>query len=357
MRLGPKIDKISDAHYIALLTRHEAALAKLADMLEGRAPLSVKRAAFLVEQAWLGDLNWNSFDAELRRRGDLVRSRLPAFPTNEDRHAALLAFFRDTTWTTGTDGQPAVAHLPLRFDFEDFWGDKGWSRMFVTRLLRSGGGQCRSLSLLYLLLAQEVGAEAGLAFAPGHAFIRRRDAAGEWRNLELTNGTYLNDAAYLQTGYIKAEAVRNGVWIRAQTDTQTVAWLAAELAKGWYYHVDAIDARGFIQSCSALSETHGRETLDGLIVRSNVLTARFLWEMDEARWPDLKTSGEKEHVKAKRFLREARDCYRRIDGAGYESIPPEVYERWLRSLSLRGMSALGDNWLTCNPLASFGPPP
>jgi len=111
---------------------------------------------------------------------------------------------------------------------------------------------------------------------------------------------------------MKAEALRKGLWLKGLDRKSAVAWLAAELGKGWYYQVDVMDARGLIRRCCTLSEQHSGGVLDGTVVRSNVLTSRFLMEMDEAGWPDLKKSKENEHKSIKNWLKGARETYQVI---------------------------------------------
>lgn len=56
-----------------------------------------------------------------------------------------------------------VRHKAIRYDFEDYMGAKDWSKMFVSKLLKTGSGQCHSMPLLYLMLAEEMNTEAYLA--------------------------------------------------------------------------------------------------------------------------------------------------------------------------------------------------
>jgi hypothetical protein len=60
-------------------------------------------------------------------------------------------------------------HQPYAYDFEDFSGQKDFSKMFVTKLLRTKKGNCLSFPLLYEILCDELGAKSYLALAPNRA--------------------------------------------------------------------------------------------------------------------------------------------------------------------------------------------
>ncbi len=59
-----------------------------------------------------------------------------------------------------------VQHLPYTYDFDDMFGDRDWTSMFVTKLLATKQGNCHSLPYLYKILADELGIKSHLALAP-----------------------------------------------------------------------------------------------------------------------------------------------------------------------------------------------
>jgi|GEM_PF-6378361 len=63
----------------------------------------------------------------------------------------------------------------MRYDFVDFWGREDTRKVFVTKLLATNSGQCQSLPQLYLILAEELGTTAYLAFSPEHSYIKFQD--------------------------------------------------------------------------------------------------------------------------------------------------------------------------------------
>jgi hypothetical protein len=105
--------------------------------------------------------------------------------------------------------------------------------MFVEKLLQSNKGQCHSLPLLYLILAEEINAKAYLSFSPNHSYIKFKDNNGKWINVELTNGMLTTDAFVLQSGYMKAEALQNKIYMQPLTERQLLSEIMVDLAKGY----------------------------------------------------------------------------------------------------------------------------
>jgi len=63
---------------------------------------------------------------------------------------------------------------PYVYDFDDFMGDKDWTKQFVTKLMRTHTGNCHSLPYLYKILCEEIGAKASLVLGPNHVYIKHR---------------------------------------------------------------------------------------------------------------------------------------------------------------------------------------
>mgnify|MGYP006905604720 CR=1 FL=1 len=65
--------------------------------------------------------------------------------------------------------------------------------------------------------AERLGAEAYLALAPSHSLVKIKDDKGAWFNLELTTRAILSDYHYMNSSYIKSEAIRNKLYLNALT--------------------------------------------------------------------------------------------------------------------------------------------
>ena len=101
-----------------------------------------------------------------------------------------------------------LTHYPVKYNYEDYESKISYDSHFVTTLMRTNTGQCHSMPLYYLILAEEIGTEAYWSFSPRHSFVKIQDRKGNWHNLELTCKSILSDTHYINNSYIKAEALQ-----------------------------------------------------------------------------------------------------------------------------------------------------
>lgn len=154
-----------------VLLRYERAYGEIAAMLNGSDSICLKRAVFLPEWAYVGDdLSYTSYCVCLDTMARMLRNFITANRLNNipiGAHIALFEFFVRPYAMNG--------YKPFDYEFEDCNGDVDFTNTFVTKLMRTHRGQCRSLPLLYKLLANEIEAEAYIAYAPRHTFVRHRN--------------------------------------------------------------------------------------------------------------------------------------------------------------------------------------
>lgn len=163
---------------------YNAAFRNILAMLEGSTPVSIKRAAFLIEWAYLqGRLDYKQFCNDISQTVRGLNSFIDQAGVRQYRTAgnyALFEYFTKPNWMNG--------NKPFSYDFEDFTGTDDYTKQFVTKVMRTHTGQCRSLPMYYKILAEEIGAEAYLAQAPNHLYIKHLGEDNKWVNVELTNG-------------------------------------------------------------------------------------------------------------------------------------------------------------------------
>src|SRR5690606_10776946 len=109
----------------------------------------------------------------------------------EALHMGIQKFMGDTLYIHSNGKRKG--HLPYYYDFIDPIG-KDRRNYFVTKTLATGSGQCHTLPVVYLLLAEALGVEAYMAYNPQHSFIRFRNNGGSVINYETTVDNYLPDA-------------------------------------------------------------------------------------------------------------------------------------------------------------------
>lgn len=212
-----------------------SAFNEMSDMLAGRDSLSIKRAVFLAEWAYYeGKLDYKiDFCDEIDRIKTFIRSvyavnKLHTYKTGMQMAISsyMLSPFSGNNYT------------PYTYDFETFSMDnESWDRQFVSRVLKTHKGQCRSLPWMYKILASELNADVSLAHAPRHSYIMYKDedriTPEEWINLELTTNQ-MNPSWWIKQDFeICDSAVIVGTYMTPLTDIQTVACQMADLAFGY----------------------------------------------------------------------------------------------------------------------------
>ena len=198
-------------------------------MLNGHKPIDFKRAVYLTENAYhKGQLNYQSFCNDISAIGQQLKLLIKQRGFEKYKTAGNWAVFAFMT-----DSLPVNNYKPYTYDFDDFMGDKDWTKMFVTKLMKTKGGNCHSLPYLYKILCEEIGAKASLALAPNHVYIKHIDEKGQWTNVELTNGGFPRDQWIIKEMAITVEAIKNEIYMKPLTDKESIAMAMFDLASGY----------------------------------------------------------------------------------------------------------------------------
>ncbi|MDE5963566.1 MAG: hypothetical protein K2G58_06045 [Alistipes sp.] len=275
-RSEPSAPQVGDFESIAarrdtaVVRRFERAYAELAGMLDGHAPLSLKRAVFLVE--WAASeraLDYDAFNAGIDTAARAIERFMRANGLYAYRTGGNAALFEYFTRPYAMNG-----YRPFAYDFDHYRGDEDLSDVFVSKLMRTHLGQCRSLPLYYKLLADEIGAEAYIAYAPFHSFIRHRDEADTcWLNFEPTNGSFPRDAFIIETCGITAEAVEKGTYMKPCGNREIVLELLTDLAQFYQRRVCSLDP--VVWRCLETVLRHRPDLLRAMIVLHNCWVIAF----------------------------------------------------------------------------------
>ena len=295
---------------------------------------SIKDVNFEIENAYLENkFDKDEFDKIIKQSGEFLIAKMKElnYDTNSNtaKNFMLFQYFSETLKLKGTN----LKHEPLKYDFEDYRGAKNWSKMFVTKLLKTGKGQCHSMPLLYLTIAEEIGAEAFLAVSPEHSYIKFQDETNDkWYNLELTNGMFTTTSFILNSGYIKAEAMQNQIYMKNHTKKELLSMFYSDLASG-YIHKFGYDE--FVQKVISKSLDLYPKNISAQMIKSNYDTAVFEYAMKKL---DINPRNKQDLQRIRQYpeaillLKEVKNQYQSIDDLGYEPMPADAYEKWLGSL-------------------------
>lgn len=313
---------------------YQKAFDKLCKMLSGETSLNLKDAVFAVENAYFeGQLNYSEFNNAISSLTETaqLKTMQDGYDWNNATTKNIMLFraMADTLDIKVPQRETCVTSYPMQYDFNDYRGETNWSNMFVSKLLATQKGQCHSLPLLYLILCEQTGAKAYLAYSPSHSYVKIKDNSDNWHNLELTNGHIVSDAFIAGSGFITAEAIKNKTYMEAQTKEQVIAQCLSDLAMGYAYKY-GYDS--FTKECADSVLKYDKNNLSGLMIQANYETQRFEYVVNQVGrlHPDtLKVH----YPKVYELLEDRNKTYDRIDASGHRDMPKEAYEDWLNSVN------------------------
>lgn len=311
-----------------------SAFEEINNMLEGKQPLSLGRAVFLVENAYYNNtLSYDNFQKSINDQlqfcNEKIREDKLDPNNNMVKNMMLFRLISDTLKIKPKGTERTITHLPIKYDLDDYKSEKNFDSHFVSKLMKSGSGQCYSMPLYYLVLAEKMGAKAHWAFSPQHSFVKIQDKDGAWYNLELTCNAILSDAHYMNSSYIKAEAIRNRIYLEPLNKKEAVAQMLIELAGGYYEKFGLDD---FYLNCAKTSSKYQKNQLDPLILQAayeSRLTMTLAKLLDA---PKPESMLQKSPESYNHFLK-LQELNQLIDNLGYEELPNGIYERWLEHIN------------------------
>jgi hypothetical protein len=286
------------------------------EMLDGKRPISLKRAVFLYENAYSDDtLNYAAFcktinNIVFKLRYNIRLNHLERYKTAGNYMVFIYL----------KEPNDLNKNQPYTYDFDDFTGKKDFSKMFVTKLLRTRKGNCTSFPLLYKILCDELGTKSCLATAPNHLYIKHQDEQGQWVNVELTNGGFPKDQwIILQLG-ISVEAIKSEIYMKPLSDKENIVLCMSNLATA-YRHKYGDDQFVYEVANKGLACFPNNILL--LVIKANCLLA---WGFAEEK----NANRDEEHYKAN--FKIYNECVKQINSLGYSEISDERYEEVMKSI-------------------------
>lgn len=290
------------------------------------------KAVFLVENAYFDNqLQFEDYKNGIVLRANLVRQILRREGIGSKSNLALnygiqKLYSQDNRYTEPTTQRTYMVPR-LRYDFDDFMGQKDYSKMFVSKIMATGSGQCHSMPLLYLLIAEQLNAKASLAYAPQHTFIQFADNSGNRMNFEATNGQLVSTTWLTQSGYITATALANKIFMNPLSSRELFAQMLTDLLLGymakWPYDQFAEQLRNTILQ-------YNPKNIIALIIDANIKTNIAFQKIIAAGKP--KEEDLVKYPAAYQAYQAMQNAYEKVEATGYQDMPTEAYQRWLQSL-------------------------
>lgn len=312
-------------------------------MLSDSIPLDLAKAVFMVENAFYGGtMDYKDFKGAINERAKLCRWRMQELKLdgqdNLAKNMVIYSLLTDTLSIRQPGTEKRITHYPLNYNLDDYMSLDNFTSHFVSTLLATNSGQCYSMPLLYLLIAEEMETEAYLSYAPRHSFIRIKDEKGVWYNLELTCRYILSDYHYMNHSYIKTEAIRSGIYLNPLGKKEVIASMLVQLGR-YYLLKHGYDP--FITRCTQLALEYDPKCVDALLLESHYQTKLTLEiaSLLEARNPAILKEISPEGY---RHFEKMQALYRKTDDLGYEETPPEIYAKWFDHVNSEKQKAGGN---------------
>lgn len=312
-----------------------SAFSALKSMSGDNENFSITKAVFTVENAFYNNTgHFQQFDLNIEELAVFLKELMPDYgysmSDNVAKNLMIYRFFTDTLYSK--DGQNI--HTPIQYDFEDYLGRNDYAKQFVAKVMMENSGQCHSLPLLYLMLAEKLNAEAYLAFAPYHSYIKFPLPGGGFQNVELTSHVLTSDAHILQSGFVSAEALQSKVYLQPYSNDGLLSYCISDLAKEyiWKYGYD-----GFVRDMLEYAVKLYPKNINANKVLSNYYTVHFM-EL-EKRLGLTQNNFQvklKQHPQAADILRKRNAIYDRIDAMGFRQMKSSDYEDWLSGIMEEG---------------------
>lgn len=315
--------------------RYENSFNMLNEMLLDSSKYNFKKAVFSVENAYSdGTLDTISLNKKINLLKELsqrlIESRTLKYQGKDKeivaKYAALFSVLNDSIPIQDAE-ENNYFYVPYSYDFDDPFGHEEWKNMFVSKLIETGKGNCHSLPYLYKILAEELGVEAHLALAPNHIYIKHKNEKDGWYNTELTSGIFPIDAWLMASGYIHTDAIRNGVFMKALGDKESIALCLVDLAQAYqqeeFFDVD------FVIKCANKALEYYPNYVNAMILKTEAKGKKMedILFRHNTNFKDVNN-----YPETRELLAEVQNELTKIYELGYRQMPEKMYLNWLVSL-------------------------
>jgi hypothetical protein len=314
--------------------RYNEAYNYINKMLAGEEELSFVNAVFITENAYCDELlDIDNLKSEFKILMKILKfistSELITY-TGKDKeemtkHAAIFRVMTDTV-SIILDSVNTLMHLPYTYDFEDVTGQSDWTKMFVSKLMLTGSGNCHSLPYLYKILADELGIPCYLAFAPNHIYIKTYSQTAGWYNTELTSATFPVDAWIIASGYVNTDAIRNGLYMDTLSNKQAVANCMLDLAHGYQRKYGNENAEFVIKCCNTVLQYHPTN-INAMLTKAEAQKNYIQLLMKSKNIKNAEELFTDSPIKM--MYEEMEETYIRLHRSGYRRMPEEMYLQWM----------------------------
>lgn len=305
---------------------------EIVNMLNGKTPMSLKRAVFLTENPFYK--NKLSYEKYCKQINDLVfickqiMAENNLSPKNYMAcHFAIQKLYAEKITYKNSLGKTETFE-PLTYNlsiYDKERDDEDWTEQFVNKLLNIKMGQCHSMPLLYLILAEELNASAFLALSANHSYIKFGNQKQSYC-FETTNGNFTSDEWIVTSGYVSATAIKNQIYLTPLVKKQVIAECIADLEGGLEFHCGKSD---FSIKCANTTLHYFPNSIKSILIINNFIIAQCAKTAEKYHFP--KYDNYYKFPELKKQYDEMINYELQVEETGYQKIPNEQYEKWRQS--------------------------
>jgi len=330
------------------------ALKSLKDMLSGKKKLSVADAYFLVENTYGSNYTtYKEYTENLKKSVAFIKAWIKqnklSLKNKDDVNNTLQKFMSEpltTSITTGTletgMSLQTTTHQPYFYDFNDYGAEKDHRSSFVTKVIATGGGQCASMPIVYIALAQMLGVKAYLSYAPNHSLVKYLNSKGIIENYEPTSNWKINDHWYIDDMFVNEEAIKSGIYLDTMNYQQIVADCVMQLAD-FHARKFGIGDGKFMQECIDVASKYFPKdnNIDLCNLRMQLLKVKLADVITLIRYVRQSPQLSDEYIiadvpKAKKLYQEIKAIEEHKRQLGYDEQPKGLYEEMMKHQEFGG---------------------
>lgn len=311
------------------------------NMLEDKQKYSFKDAVFSVEEAYYqGKLDTTALNKEIdfltRFAKSILKNRdLEYKEADKDKVSKYSAVYSIMCKSLPISYKDTVIqYKPFEYDFTDVFGHNDLPNLFVSKLLATKKGNCNSMPYLYKILAEELGVDANLALAPNHVYIKHNIKSIGWFNTELTSGIFPEDGWLMASGYIHLDAIKNGVFMKALNNKESLALCLFDLAQAYNRSYPGNDGEFILKAVNRALDVYPNFA-KALILRAETHKKQFediMFKMNLSKNNAENIRTAQKDSKAAELMEIMKMEYGHIYDLGYRQMPEDMYLDWLISL-------------------------
>lgn len=214
---------------------------------------------------------------------------------------------------------------PYHYDFDDPLGTAKPENSRISHYLKQRTGNCVSMPVLVLVLAERLGMDVRLSTAPLHYFVRLKDQ-GQFYNVEATAGGLKADASYVREFLISPDALKNGIYLQNLNRKQAIALMLSDVAQ--YYLDDNQFKRSF--EVTELMLAHYPKAVSAMLIRGSTWNKILLRDLDATKKKGIKNPTPEMHQHFQALLDRNLKWFNKAEALGWREPPKDYDKRYLK---------------------------